>query len=56
MIFNYKVKHNGITYPAGANVPIEGERVAAVVETPKVDIPKTEDVPKATPKRRTKKK
>lgn len=24
MKFNYKVKHNGVIYPAGTDVPVEG--------------------------------
>jgi len=26
MKFNYRVKHNGIVYPAGADVPVEGKQ------------------------------
>lgn len=35
MIFDHKVKHNGITYPAGADVPIE-EVKPVVKENPVV--------------------
>lgn len=38
MIFNHRVKHNGITYPAGADVPVEGK-----VEPKKVEV-KVEEV------------
>jgi hypothetical protein len=42
MKFNYLVRHNGVDYPAGTDVPVEGE--------PKVE-PKVE--PKAEPKQKT---
>lgn len=32
MKFNYKVKHNGVIYPAGAEVPV------GVVNTPKTEV------------------
>ena len=41
MIFNHKVKHNGVTYPAGVDVPVGNEPVVKetekVVETPTVE-------------------
>lgn len=46
MKFNYLVRHNGVDYPAGTDVPVEGE--------PKVEPkfePKAE--PKAEPKQKT---
>ena len=52
MKFEYAVKHNGITYPAGAEVPLDEPKV----EIPVVkDEPKAEQ-PKATPKKRATKK
>ena len=47
MIFNHKVKHNGITYPAGANVPIDNPKVEIQPEA------KEEIEVKETPKRKT---
>lgn len=49
MIFSYRVKHNGVYYPAGTNVPVEGapEQVAEpVVET----APVVDEKPAAAPK------
>lgn len=43
MVFPYLVKHNGVYYPAGTDVPIEetksggGEKTPAVVVSGKVD-------------------
>ena len=42
MTFDYEVKHNGIYYPAGANVPIEetnggGKEAPAVIVSGKVE-------------------
>lgn len=44
MVFPYTVKHNGVYYPAGTDVPVEGK--------PKAE-PKVEDEPKAEPKQKT---
>lgn len=60
MKYTYAVKHNGVFYPAGADVPVGDE---PKVETPKVEVkaePKVEAEPKvvptkATPKKRSKK-
>lgn len=62
MKFKYRVKHNGVVYPAGADVPVEG----VPVETPEVkpEVVPEEEAPKAakkvvntkaTPKRKAKK-
>ena len=54
MIFDYTVKHNGVRYPAGTDVPVGGD--APQVETkvePKVE---TEVKPKAKPVKKTTKK
>ena len=51
MTFSHKVKHNGVYYPAGANVPIE-TKLGEGVKTPapsvsgKVDIVKEEERPR----------
>ena len=42
MIFNYTVKHNGVYYPAGTEVPVGG--------TPKVEPVKNEPKAEETPK------
>lgn len=61
MIFNHRVKHNGITYEAGQDVPIEEvsvgtEPVKEVKVEPKEE-PKVETKPeKAKPKARPKRK
>ena len=56
MVYDYAVKHNGIFYPAGANVPVEGDSVTEIKTEPKVEVtPKEEPKPKVTPKRKTKK-
>lgn len=49
MIFNHKVKHNGITYPAGADVPVGGS------SEPKKDANEKEEVKPAKAKVVTKK-
>ncbi len=45
MVFNHKVKHNGIIYPAGADVPVGGtaepKKVEIVKEEVKPSKPKT---------------
>ena len=51
MKFTYKVKHNGVYYPAGADVPIEetsgeGVKAPAVKVSGKVDEPKKVEEPK----------
>ena len=47
MKFDYLVKHNGIYYPAGTEVPIEmnggGNKAPAVDVSGKVDEPKVEE-------------
>jgi hypothetical protein len=48
MKFNYLVRHNGVDYPAGADVPVE--------ETPKAEKKVVEEKPKAEPKAETPKK
>ena len=42
MVFDYPVKHNGIKYPAGAEVPVG-------VETPKVEVKKEPEKVVETP-------
>ena len=54
MIFKYKVKHNGITYPAGADVPV-GETPAPEKPVVKETVETEKPAPKATPKKKTKK-
>ena len=49
MKFNYRVKHNGIVYPAGADVPVEDK-------TPKAEPKIVEEKSKAEPKMETPKK
>lgn len=50
MKFDYKVRHNGVSYPAGAEVPVGAD-------TPKVTVEKEpkEEKPKAKPKKTSKK-
>ena len=62
MVFDYTVKHNGIVYPPGTNVPVGNEtkiEEPKVVETkvePKVEEPIQETQPKAKSFKRTTKK
>jgi len=58
MIFEYAVKHNGINYPAGTDVPLDVTpeiKVPVIEDEPKVEAPKAE-TPKAAPKKRATKK
>lgn len=60
MIFDYTVKHNGVRYPAGTDVPVGGdapqvETKEEVKEEPKVEAD-VEQKPKAKPIRKTSKK
>lgn len=32
MVFKYRVKHNGVVYPPGTDVPVEGKPEPKVVE------------------------
>lgn len=41
MIFNHKVKHNGITYPAGADVPVGGSPEPKNAEIKKEEVKPT---------------
>ena len=52
MVFPYKVKHNGITYPAGSDVPV----FFMPEPEPKAETPKVEEKPKpkSEPKKRAK--
>ena len=56
MIFNHKVKHNGVTYPAGVDVPV-GNAPAEIKEEKVVEeVVKTESKPvKKTSSKRAKK-
>lgn len=45
MIFNHKVKHNGITYPAGTDVPVEDKQPKSV---PTAEVEKEEPKPVKT--------
>lgn len=62
MKFIYAVKHNGVYYPAGADVPVGDTAVKEEPVKPAVKEPEPEPVvvkevekPKATPKKRNKK-
>lgn len=56
MKYAYAVKHNGVLYPAGADVPV-GETPKKVIETPKAAEAKEEKKPEPKPaKASTKKK
>lgn len=48
MIFKYQVKHNGVIYPAGTNVPVEG--APEKVEQPEVKAAPVEEKPAAETK------
>lgn len=62
MVFDYTVKHDGIVYPAGTDVPVGNmpkKEEPKVVETkvePKVEEPVQETQPKAKPFKKTTKK
>lgn len=52
MVYDYNVKHDGVFYPAGTDVPVETPKAEPVVEKAEV---KDEPKPKVTPKKRLKK-
>lgn len=49
MVFEYTVKHNGIVYPAGAEVPV-GKQPETKAEPKVVEVEKPTPKPKAKPK------
>lgn len=61
MVFDYAVKHNGIDYPAGADVPVgdvpqAGPGIEEYVKPePQIEV-KEDPKPQAKPKKRTAKK
>lgn len=55
MVFNHRVKHNGITYPAGADVPIE-EKVELKKVEDRVEEVETDEVKPTKPRTRKTKK
>jgi hypothetical protein len=42
MVFEYAVRHNGVDYPAGADVPVGNEAPKKAAEEPKVEEKKVE--------------
>lgn len=48
MIYTYTVKHNGVVYPAGTDVPVgkQPEEKKVVVESPKQEPTKKQTVKK----------
>ena len=48
MIFKYRVKHNGIVYPPGADVPVEGEQKPKTEDTGFKETEKVEKKPVKT--------
>lgn len=45
MKFNYQVKHNGVVYPAGADVPVKDEQKPRAEEIGSKEIEKVEKDP-----------
>lgn len=52
MIFPYQVKHNGVYYPAGTDVPVGGAPITEPVVEEKPVVEETPK-PKAAPKKKT---